>query len=589
MGICFIFLPFDLLFKKELNTFYIYPKLFFSSLSLLFQPRIEVMLVKPTSTSHMRYPGLPDQNKLYAYYLSRCGHYRVGRPHEAVLKLLTEDEPSFTYRLEQEAAMRGVAAVDLATMEDDEDPLQLPSRATARCLSRRRVFRLDADSYLVPIYIGPRGMMPLLDLIAELPLVEELDLSNIASWFDGDVHVAMRQGEISGNAVVEHLCAILPRLVSLKALNIRGQPLGCMAAAKLVSAVAPLTRIVQIGIDSTDIDYHLLQMLRGILQQHKEVAAALPLPVIPKQLPPYLSELPILDRKSIREQQQLRVLLEKDSNFSPFLTEADLHAIVLSARTMSTTEAIMKSGKAGLQGDGEHLFLLKSGELHAFTDLKGIRLCRGDYYGDPCQDILFAPARLIEQQRGVVYAIPLCNCATLLKGWASRVKRSWDFLHRIPLLQPLGVWGQLRVCSCTQLKTFKPLEMVMEAGDEREALYVVWKGSFLAKPTDDAECAPGRRYTSYSFHPSDVFGVEAMVARSHCSSVRITAEAETNAKYQCFCITGCGLQVLTRELRSVFMSMARYYSTHEDLRPLQPFPLDYRKAITEAANEDYCI
>lgn len=42
------------------------------------------------------------------------------------------------------------------------------------------------DAAATTVYLGPRGMMALLDLIAVLPLLEVIDLSNVHSWYDGD-------------------------------------------------------------------------------------------------------------------------------------------------------------------------------------------------------------------------------------------------------------------------------------------------------------------------------------------------------------------------------------------------------------------
>lgn len=518
---------------------------------------------------------LPSQNQLYGHYVARCGHHAVRKPHRAVLDLLAEDTASQSERLAAEAAERGVDAADLAQMEDScEGAATASDRAAVVPLARRRVFRLTdcgAKAALSPIYVGARGLLPVLDLIAELPLLETLDLSNIASWYDNDTFAGTAQGSsVSGNEVVEYLCGVLPRLRFLRTLDLGAQPLGSIAVAHLLAAVEPMTSIVDVRLDTSCVDPFLVRSLEQALGAHRELAPPVvpPLRVFSKNytLPAYIQSLPPLDRKTLREQQVLRALLCDDANFTDALTEAEMSTVVLTARVMSTTEALFRCGDRGIRGDEQHLFLLKSGTVRVFADLEGFTLARGDYFGDSYSAVLLPCTRLVEEERGVVYAIPLSACAALLARWEVRLNVATPWISRTPLLQPVGAWTRMRVGTCSELATYTVAETLVEAGDAAEKLFLVCEGTFAALESRGKDSG---RYSARGaravFGPLDVFGVEALVARKRQSSVCIKAGRDREMSYRALEVRGCAVRALQRQLRPVFAALSRSYSLHEDL------------------------
>ncbi|KPA84142.1 hypothetical protein ABB37_02221 [Leptomonas pyrrhocoris] len=511
---------------------------------------------------------LPNQNQLYAFYLTRCGHHGVRKPHRAVLALLAEDTPSHTLRLTAEAAERGVAAADLAHTEDSNaDAACVAARASVAALAQQRTFCLAHDSGAgVPIYVGARGMLPLLDLVAELPLLEELDFSTVSSWYDNDTVASC---SVAGNDVVLRLCEILPRLCALRVLNLSGHPIGCAAGERLLAAVRAAPTVVEVHLDGGGLSTHLINALQQTLRDHREAEAQngqRRLIAADCAVPPYISALPLLDRKTLREQQVLRAMLEEDVNFASVVSKDDLAAMVLTARVMSTTEAIFRCGKAGILGDGAHLFIVKSGSLRVYVDLVGVTLGKGDYFGDNYDATLIPCSHLVEEQRGLVYAVPLTSCAQLVDRWALRVGEAWPWLQRTPLLQAVGAWAQLRVGTCCVWTCPEPAETIVEVGSGEGDLFIVCDGAYAALDVRDGDTAQfSERNVRCVFTRYDVFGVEASVARRHTSSVRIKAGKEKDTAYRLLQMRGCGVRLLQQQLRPVFASLARSYSLHADL------------------------
>ncbi|KAG5504332.1 hypothetical protein JKF63_04777 [Porcisia hertigi] len=518
---------------------------------------------------------LPSQNQLYGYYVARCGHHRVLRPHRAVLALLEEDAASHAKRLAREAAARIVSVADLEEIEDRaEAEARARDRAAVIPLSKMRTFRLaepEGKAALSPLYVGARGLLPILDLIAELPLLEKVDLSNLASLYDNDTFAGSTQGSVSGNDVVDHLCSILPRLRALRVLDLGGQQLGSIAAARLLEAIKSLPSVTYVNFDTTDVDPCLVRAFQQILEERQ----LRPCPQVPSshalakayEVPSYIKALPLLDQKTLREQQLLRALLCEDANFTVAVTEEEMDDMVLTARVISTTEAIFRCGDNGIRGDGQYLFILKSGSLRVYADLEGFVLSRGDYFGDAYPSVLPPCARLVEEERGVVYAIPLCSCTVLLACWAARLAAAWPWLRQTPVMQPVGLWSSMRACTCSELVTLDPTDTVEEAGVHGEAIYVVCDGSFYALDVREGEsaCFNARSVRSV-FSRFDVFGVESLIARKRQSSVRVKAGKEKDALYRVVAVRGCGVRVLHRQLRPVFVALAGSYSLHEDLR-----------------------
>ncbi|KPI85485.1 hypothetical protein ABL78_5445 [Leptomonas seymouri] len=520
--------------------------------------------------------SLPDQNQLYAYYLTRCGYHSVRKPHRAVLALLSEDKPSRALRLATEAAERGVAVADLALTEDSSDgAAAVEARESVVALAQQQTFRLTEDSGEgLPLYVGARGMLPILDLVAELPLLEELDFSTISSWYDNDIAAQWGDGGVAGNDVVRRLCEVLPRLRVLRTLDLRGHPIGCAAAEWLIDAIHAAPTVTEVRLDAGGLSAHLLQALRQMLREHREAEAQNGrrlLTAADCAVPPYIASLPRLDRKTLREQQVLRAMLTEDVNFTSAMSDGDLAEMVLMARVMSTTEAIFRCGKAGIRGDGVHLFIVKSGCLRVYEALAGTALRRGDYFGDSYDTTLVPCSHLVEEERGLVYAVPLASCTQVLSQWSQRVAEAWPWMQRTPVLQSVEAWTRLRSCTCCVWARPEPAETVVEVGSGDGAFFVVCDGTYAALDVRDGDTAQfSERNVRCVFSRYDIFGVEASVSRKHTSSVRIKAGKEKDVAYRLLEIHGCGVRLLQQQLRQVFVSLARSYSLHADLCAGEP-------------------
>lgn len=500
--------------------------------------------------------ALPSQNQLYALYVSRCGFHGVGKPNRRVLELLLEDSCSRDERLTKDAAALVVDHEDLGTMDEytvSPEPVVPLARKTSLVVRPGP----GEDS----VYVGARGMLPLLDVIATLPLLEELDLSTIGSWFASD----FAQDAVTGNDVVARLCSVCRLLPSLRLVDITGQPVGSRAASDLVTLLAANRRITALRYTADAVDGRIVDAIRRQLENNGHQKDDDPL-LLPESLPPSLLALPVLDRKLVRQQQLLRKLLQEDGCFSGLLSAEEIDQLVLHARTMSTTQVITRS-PLGLRGDGEHLYLLGSGAIRAMVDLEGIVLSRGDYFGD-CYDatITFPPCRLQEVERGTVFCLPLEHCEVFMRHWTVRVAEFFPRFQKLALLQPTDLWTRVRVSTCAVLQEYAPGAVVTPAGDHTPELFVVERGYFLGLPGDEtAQEITGRRY-AFEFYPDDLIGAESVVSLKRCTSVDVIAAKERDVHYSLLRVQGSAVRLLVARLRPVLVSLARSYTVHADMR-----------------------
>lgn len=505
---------------------------------------------------------LPDQNHLYAYYLLRCGVHRVGRPNKYVLQLLEEDIPSHFRRLKYEAKTRELADwMDLEEIEYVSEEQQL-QRIHMFPLAKRTSLRLGTLSS-EKIYLGTRGMMAFLDLIEHLPLLEKIDFSNISSWYTNDAFD--HQHGINGNDVVNRLCEVGQSSPSLSEINVVGQPIGTLAAHQLLELCQSNKRIVSILFSKEGVDYRLCKNLEAVLDRNQKNYEYLSKPIIPDSLSSCFLSIPRIDRKTLREQQILRGMLETDDNFCvDSLCEREVQQIILHARVMSTAEVVSRCGGRGLRGDGEHLFIIKTGVIRAFINLEGIILQRGDYFGEHYEEVLFSTCALKEEQRGSVFAIPLVFCTPILEQWEERLETFFAAINKAPLLQPLSTWCHIRICTCSTLHSFHPGEVVIPVGGTDTSVKMVHKGLFYALPGSENDMDRTGRTNPYPFASSDFFGIESIVARKKCASVTVMAGKEKQ-DYSAICISGFGLRLIALQLWPVLMALVRPYSVHEDV------------------------
>ncbi|ESL09395.1 hypothetical protein TRSC58_02882 [Trypanosoma rangeli SC58] len=499
---------------------------------------------------------VPDQNQLYALYMFRCGELRVGKPNREMLALLAEDDRACLSRLKAEARVRGVSVDDLRTIEDDTAELRQRREATVP-LAMRRVLRLTPVVGAVDarVHVGARGALAIVDVARELPFLEVLDLSNLTSLFLADPYQC--EG-VTGNDVVAAACRMAATHPSLRVIDVTGQPIGTVAAHHFLELLRCNRRIEEVQFDRDAVDHRLVAEIDREMQHNAAVPRAPP--ALPRTPADSIKRLPILDRKTVQEQQLLRRLVETEAGLGDVMSSAEISEAVLYARTMSTTEVVTRC--RGLRGDGVHLFLLKSGALRAKADPRGFELKRGDYFGETYDDVLFGQGLLEEAVRGVAYCVPLEHCRPLCEAWAARVEAHYPLLRSSALLQALDVWTRLRMCCCATRRVFFRGEVAISPGDPFKGLFFVTAGAFGVRGPV-AQAARAQEFTV-----GDVFGEEAFVARRQCSSVAIVTgdAAETSC---CLVITGCAARVLRSHLLPVLTTLAAAYSQHEDLLPVR--------------------
>ncbi|AAZ12980.1 cyclic nucleotide-binding domain containing protein, putative [Trypanosoma equiperdum] len=505
----------------------------------------------------------PDQNQLYALYMHRCGAHGVGKPSREMLALLTEDDKAWQSRVTEEAHQRGVKVEDLQEIEGDTVERQR-ERESVTPLAFHRVFRLtpfiannERDGSAARIHVGARGLLAILDVVRELPFLEVLDLSNLTSLFLADTY---QYDGVKGNDVISALCSIAATHPSLRVIDVRGQPLGTLAAHHFLELLKENTRIQEVHYDTDAVACHLVAAINK--QQEKNAATPRQPPKLPQEPSDMIRRMPFLDRKTVKEQQLLRRLVESETGIGDVMSEEEVSTFVLYARTMSTTEVITRS--RGLLGDGIHLFLLKSGVIRAAAEARGFEMRRGDFFGDTHGDILFSQNLLQEVERGVVYAIPIEHCGALRAVWARRVAAHYSTLKYNTLLQAVDVWTRLRTCCCSVSRVFEEGEEVIAKGDPFKGLFLVVSGVFSV-----IGCA-GARVGGKEFTVGDAFGEEPLLTRRECSSVTIVAgKNESSGENCCLVVEGCAARILFNYLRPVLLTLVSAYSQHEELQPVQ--------------------
>ncbi|KAH9593372.1 Cyclic nucleotide-binding domain [Trypanosoma melophagium] len=530
---------------------------------------------------------LPDQNQLYALYMFSCGEHGVGKPNKEMLELLAEDDRAWNSRLSNEAQERGVSVSDMQEIEADTLERQQEREAVIP-LAMRRVFRLTPVSYSYNsndnqntnsgndlsgrVHVGARGALAILDVIEHLPFLEELDFSTLTSFYTADAYVTLddnthdaekdtnngKSPNVCGNAVIAALCRVATNHPSLRVLDIRGHPLGTTAGHALRELLCRNRRVQVLRMDRSGIDHHLLADIDKELSRN--VNTVREKPKLPRTVPDVIARLPTIDRKTVREQQLLRRLMEAECGIGDIMNADTLREAVLHARVMSTTAALTRSN--GLRGDGVHLFLIKSGIIRAGGNPRRFELRRGDYFGDTYVDFPFPQELLEEGERGVVYAVPLQHCKTLCAAWARRIESLYPLVRNLALLQAVSVWTRLRICCCATPRVFHNGETVIVPGDSFKGFFLVTEGSFgvVGRTTN----AP----RTHVFTVGDIFGEESLVSRRECSSVTIAAARDVEFS-SCLLVEGCGARVLHSHLQPVLMTLASAYSLHEDLQPIR--------------------
>ncbi|KEG07937.1 putative protein kinase A regulatory subunit [Trypanosoma grayi] len=497
---------------------------------------------------------VPNQNQLYALYMFRCGELRVGKPNKEMLALLAEDDRAWNLRLRDEAREREISVDDLQEIEADTAERQREREAMVP-LAMRRVLRLEPEwcsSSCVSsssddrVHVGARGALAIVEVARELPFMEVLDLSNLTSLYLADPYQC---DGVTGNDVVKAICGMAATHPSLRVIDVAGQPIGTLAAHNFLELLRCNRRIQELRFDREEVDHRLLAYIDKELRRN----ATTPEPAA------VIARLPVLDRKTVREQQLLRRLMETEIGLCGIMSPEEMSEAVLHARTMSTTEVVTRS--RGLRGDGVHLFLLKSGVLRAAAVPRGFELTRGDFFGETYADVLFSQDLLEEAVRGVVYCIPLAHLRPLCEEWARRVEAYFPRLRYSALLQAVDVWTRLRMCCCAAPHEFSGGETAISPGDGFKGLFLVTAGTFgvIGRTLN----APRVR----EFAVGDVFGEEALLARRQCSSVTIVAE-RGEVTCGCLVVAGCAARVVASHLRPVLLALAATYSQHEELQPI---------------------
>lgn len=429
---------------------------------------------------------LPTQNELFAYFMLLCGHHRIKKPPKAIAALLEEDETSRSERLTREAvALQITSSQIVEAQQDTQQSVQrrshvvpLSSRTTVPMLQVAKSVNLLPPND-TKIHLGNRGVVVWLMLVAQCPLLEELDLTVVTSLYAADAY----RTSIGGNHVVDVLCEVAERHPSLRKVDIRGHPLGTASGIRLLSAAQSNRRLTAIEFDEAGIDRLVVRQIKSQVERNAAVAASLPPPTLPTTLSPELESLQWIDRKTSRERQSLRNIMLDVHAFRE-CTDEELDRIVDHAERTSLEQVVKDS--AGLRGDRQHLFIIESGSLDVMISNTPFPLARGDYFGYAYHNAMFSAGIITERERGNAFRVPLEVCDALVQRWERAVDQILPMLKESITLQSAHVWMLMRACHTATIVSCDPHHEHVVAftprGKPFAGLFVVVEGLCEAAP-----------------------------------------------------------------------------------------------------------
>eukprot|EP00758_Cryptobia_borreli_P004080 Tbor_TRINITY_DN416_c0_g1::TRINITY_DN416_c0_g1_i1::g.3218::m.3218 len=510
---------------------------------------------------------LPNQNQLYALYLSRCCDLHIRKPNKYIIQLLQEDAYSRKIRIQRDASTRQVPlkVFQEGIYEDvkgdvpdclTEDNNKLAASFDDYCVDGN-LTHYDGSCAVTPFSLlksipnfdrvgclGTKGLLAFLSLVEESPLLEEIDFTGIPNFFQTDIYAKHEVLQIpSGNDVMRELCRIAMNHPSLRLINFGSQPLGTECGILLLEAMRNNSNLTDISWNSDGIESSVNRELIKMMARNQSGPNRMP-PQLPTAHSPRIRLLNFIDRKTSEQRQQLSNLLafafsRRSSSIQTPSMVADRegpqqgpafeflkiqhdnwlydtqneHSLLLHATAMSLHEMVLKVPRC-LRGDGEHLFVICDGVVEVLfsgTGSSRIELGRGDFFGEPLNSTLFGAGTMSVLERGTVFAIPLQLVKNATTRWASNVDQYYcDFMQKVPILQSLPTWTRVRMCEMATSLVFDNNEekdeetIVVKANDAFAGLYIVQEGSFTLVTGNKDQTLNGRKA------PSEVFSLLSM-------------------------------------------------------------------------------
>lgn len=443
---------------------------------------------------------LPSQNQLFALFLHLCGRYHVKKPNKAILALLEEDEFSRTVRRHIEARELDLAVEDVPNEPGEDSEEAKERRATVVPLSAMRTLPFRNGEAL---QFGTVGVLILLELLAECPLLEELDLSVFGDLFAVDPYKQCP----SGNEVLRAVCNWAQRQPNLRVLNIQKQQIGTLPATWLLETVKKNPSVKSVLWEEEGVDIVVNKQLHVAVSANVQGKNKSLPPPFPTSLSSSIQQLAEVDRKSGRQRQSLHLLLwEREAAFGSLSME-ERELIVMKAKFLTLSECTAMC--RGLRGDEVHLFLIESGEALVQLGTQSVTLRRGDYFGEPLEAVMFSAGTVTATQRGTAFAIPFSVCEKLFHAWERNVELFLDLLRKTVIFQPLPMWVLIRACHEATEVVHTAGSEVIARGDSFNGLHIVSSGIFSCERT--------------RFGKGDFFGEEPLISRHKVATAAISA------------------------------------------------------------------
>ena len=442
---------------------------------------------------------VPTQTQLFAFYMHQCTALNIAKPNQHVLDLLEEENYN---RRRQVDHVLGRPAFDNGAL-DSEVVANVPLR------QRRSI----PDMFRVG-HLGTRGMLAFVELLSECPCLEVFDVSEVPNIYVVDAY----KNCVPGSLVVERIAKFIASHGSLTTVNIKGHAIGTIAASMLLEAIKDNGRITSLLYDTQGVAESVnreiaRQLLVNVCGDNPSTA--------PRQEANVLSQamrsVAFVDRKSSAERLSLRTLLN-----------ATFGAASLFGDEVLNTSSLITLGEAALRGSKDHLYLISHGAIELSFGPVTVLLQRGDYFGEPVEDVLHSSGLMTVVDRGTAFAIPLSSIVPITNRWSQHVKRHLPIVRNVPLFQPLHMWVLCRLCHSLTEHTFAEGTSVSGQPDAAslEGLCLVTKGSLRAI----SDKLPSTEYATFGV--LDLVGHDVLLGKGfHVQRTLMSADETTVIRF----------------------------------------------------------
>ena len=408
-------------------------------------------------------------------------------------------------------------------------------------------------------YVGNRGILALLDVIATLPSFKSLNVSNQKLY-----NTDLSEDSVKGNATVDRIVEVFKAHPTANALDISSNPISNYAGRKLLGLVQLNNRICRIELKDTRVDFDLRKRIAAQCEKNtvqlwenhapaadaEEPASAFGEikqwnPVVQKRaadlsaigasknrrgtvraagVDPDKAKnfVPPSYEKSAAETGLICELLSHNVLFS-FLTSKDIKTIagamqqkifrkddvVMAEGSTNDTLYIIQSGNADIIKEGQKVFLKTEGTAVGEIELM---------YDTPC----VATVKVCTDKL-VTWYLDRDTYRNMVMGTAIRRRETYmAHLEKIPFLSGLDSYEKLQVADALQSEEYDAGDYIITYDTEGEWMFIILEGSVEVIGREN-----GSKKVVCEFGEGDYFG-ELEFLNNHRTVADVVAKTYVN-------------------------------------------------------------